>query len=289
MIRNRFVRFAWISSIFLFFGFSYQGNALKQESFTPQNIFEPSCRRVYERLYRKRIIDMRIVFGYKDSRPARFVGDFYEKNALIETLILPCSSDSFACGFYRSPFDSDLLLKTVVGLDQKERRVFLHLLSSAVGPDDDDNRSNRFQKWKSKKAEDVFFEGIAKADIVFYNGHARDGGGPDFEPPRLLKNRRVNYGWYLTKNRGPKKIQKALVDPLSSIQLIGLYSCVSEKLIPKSPESEKVAWIASAKLVYYADAMQGLIEALSSILGMKCKDDFKFGDKETGSSLSHFF
>src|SRR5690606_18334478 len=42
-----------------------------------------ACHRAYARLYKNDIVDMRLVFGYKDARPARFVADRYERAAIV--------------------------------------------------------------------------------------------------------------------------------------------------------------------------------------------------------------
>ena len=56
-----------------------------------------------------------MVFGYKDSRPARFVGDRHERLALIQRLTSECSGSQQACGFERSPENSDLFIKSIMG------------------------------------------------------------------------------------------------------------------------------------------------------------------------------
>ncbi len=289
MNRNQLAFGGWLLSVLMLFGLCYRDYVIKVKSLLPPEILESSCRNVYGRLFGKAKIEIRIVFGYKDSRPARFVGDSYERNGFVEALQAPCRIDRFDCGFERAGEDSDLFVKTIIGLDGKQHNINLRLVSSAVGPDDDDNRLNPFQQWKSKYAEELFYNGISSADVVFYNGHSRDGGGPDFEPPRLLKNQHVNYAWYIRQKRGPRMIEKSLQKQNRAAQLIGLYSCVSEKLIPKTRIRKNVGWIANKRLIYYADALQSLSEALSSLLGMKCESEFRYGTKETGSSLSQFF
>ena len=58
-----------------------------------------SCRNAYLKLYGRRSIDVRILFGYKDARPARFVGDRYERALFVADLLKPCAPGQIACGF----------------------------------------------------------------------------------------------------------------------------------------------------------------------------------------------
>src|SRR4051812_11465617 len=64
-----------------------------------------ACRRRYLSFYEKPEIDVKIVFGYKDARPARFVADRYERAVFIQRLVRECKGENFACGFRRGEAD----------------------------------------------------------------------------------------------------------------------------------------------------------------------------------------
>jgi hypothetical protein len=253
----------------------------------PPPIKERACQQTYIKLFQKETIDIRIVFGYKDARPARFVGDRYEKNALIESLQEPCQRNRMDCGFNRSESDAEIFWKNIIGIDQKIHKIILRVLNSSVGPDDDENRKDPFQIWQSERAEKSFFSGINKADIIFYNGHARDGGGPDFAPPRIRADRQVNYNWYTKHKPGFKKLSHTLSIANKNPKLVGLFSCASKKLIPKNPKAKQLAWLTYNNLIYYADALESMRDTLSDILTMKCQDEFKAQIAE--ATLSGFF
>lgn len=271
MNRDRLIFILWLgSAIFCFWMGFYKPWEFWGVQRIPE-IHEPRCRQAYERLFQKKIIDIRLVFGYKDARPARFVGDRYEKNALIEALMQPCTEERFDCGFKRSVNDAELFLKKIRGLDQKLHQVQLRLVQSSVGPDDDDNRRNPFQAWQSERAQSIFNEGLQQADIVFYNGHSRDGGGPDFSPPRIKSNRHVDYRWYATHRPGLVEMHRRLGSKASQSKLIGLYSCVSEKLRPRKGRSQRRLWLTNKKLIYYADALAEMRKALSDLIGHSCE------------------
>jgi hypothetical protein len=239
-------------------------------------IADSLCRQTYLRLFDKKVVKILVSFGYKDARPARFVGDRYERNALIATLISPCEGDRRDCGFQRTSGDANLLTKSILGLDEQIHQVHLRVVDSSAGPDDDENRQDPFQAWKTEEAERLFKEGLESADVVFYNGHSRDGGGPDFALPVLLKNQHVNYRWYQQRKLGVKIMQKALMaDSDLRPQLVGLFSCVSERLVPQVSSLNEIGWITNRKLVYYAEALETMRDALSAVLSMKCKKDFE--------------
>lgn len=240
---------------------------------SPPIVAQAKCKKWYSDFFSKEIIDIRIVFGYKDARPARFVGDFYERNALLAMLTQTCHDGRQDCGFERSPFDTDLLTKSMIGPDGKPHQINLRLVHSAVGPDDDENRKNPLQIWQSELASQTFYDGLIRADVVFYNGHSRDGGGPDFKPPRLSPNQHVNYLWYNKYKPGLLKIKNTLKNAKTPAKVIGLFSCLSKQLIPKKNPNIRVPirWIGTKNLVYYAEALQDIKEKLSSLLSMKLK------------------
>jgi hypothetical protein len=238
----------------------------------PPKISNPQCYKKYSELFNKDSVDIRIIFGYKDARPARFVADRYERLTLINSLLARCNPNRFDCDFVRSRDDGDLLIKYIKGLDNKIHKIELRLVSSSVSPDDEANQKDPFQKWKSNKAAELFFEGLRQADIIFYNGHSRDGGGPDFLPPRLTHKHHIDYHWYRTKQLGLKNMHKALKTAKKPPAIVGLFSCRSDQLVPKAQVSAQSEWITSKKLLYFADALQNIKDSLSETLGMHCQN-----------------
>ncbi len=254
-----------------------------------------ACRRAYEKFYRGQTIDIRVIFGYKDVRPARFVGDRYEAMIFSRYLLAPCLKGWNACGFVREISDPEIFRKSIEGPDGKPREIVLRVTHSSAGPDDRENRNDAFQKWRTAHASEIFFEGIEKADVIFYNGHSRDGGGPDFAPPHLTSNAHVDYSWYTSHRPGFEKLRDSLVSERARIQLLGLFSCASRahftnEIWQAKPE---MATITSARLIYYSDALQAQLGALSALLGRECESGFGHALRahpEAGNSkLNGFF
>lgn len=254
-----------------------------------------ACRDAYEALYHDRRLQMVVVFGYKDARPSRFVGDRYERAAVAYHLASRCPKDYHACGFTRDPADGDLFRKQIRGPDGVARWVELKLIHASSGPDDDENRKDSYQQWMSRHAEGEFLRALQSADVVLYDGHSRDGGGPDFTFPRLRADGEPHYWWYTTHKPGLKKMSEALESTDTPPKLVGLFSCVSTGLFGKALASrgKPIARVTSAELLYYADALTNLLGTVSSLAGMWCEETFQnaisAGAKQKKTRLEGFF
>jgi hypothetical protein len=235
------------------------------------------CRKAYSGFYSRQRIDLRIVFGYKDARPARFVGDRYERTALLQALTAPCEqADERYCGFERDSSDADLLRRAVRGPSGERHDVELRIVASSVGPDDDENRKNPLQKAKSKSAREVFLGGLKSADAVFYIGHSRDGGGPDFDPPRLSGSGHVMYSWYRTKHPGRDELLAAMQGSTRPSAVLGLFSCLSDRHFSQAVLKERAGGVITTdRLLYYDDALRDALLSVQALLTMRCSSDLE--------------
>ncbi len=253
-----------------------------------------ACAQTYRQFYDPSEIELHIVFGYKDARPARFVGDRYEAAWFASYLTAPCQAGWNACGFQLEEGSWGTYRKLVAGPDGKSRKIRVRLTYSSAGPDDDENRKDAFQKRITQDAEFTFYEGIRSARAAFYIGHSRDGGGPDFAPPLLTQDKHVDYDWYSKNKPGMKKLIEVL-SQTKGTPLVGLFSCASTGHFLKAVQNanRKVATISSPKLIYYSDAMKNLLRAVSALLGQECEADFNTALRaraEVGDShLNNFF
>jgi hypothetical protein len=257
---------------------------------------DETCRRTYTAFYSSPKIDVKVVFGYKDARPARFVADRYERAIFVQRLTQKCRDSSLACGFSRAPADADLFLRKITGPDGKEREVWLRVIQSSTGPDDEENRRDPFQKWRTRYANLAFFQSLSSSDVVFYNGHSRGGGGPDFEPPRLEKGGEVEFAWYREHEPGFAPVVATFEAAPSRLKLLGFFSCASTKHFLDRMRSVKpdLGMITSPKLIYFSDAMESSLEALSAILSMRCEGAFRHtlagrALRAGGAQVSGFF
>jgi hypothetical protein len=276
-------------------GFYWQARVAAPE-LQPPAFESESCRKRYLSFYEKPTVDVKVVFGYKDARPARFVADRYERAIFVQRLLRPCRGVDHACGFTRSDADADLFLRKIAGPDGKERTVYLRVVQSSVGPDDEANRKDPYQAWRTRYANLAFLQGLTSADAVFYNGHSRGGGGPDFTPPKLGRDGGVAFDWYRERQPGFDPIVATLEGAPSHLKLLGLFSCASTKLFLDRIQKVKpdLGLITSSRLIYFSDALESSLEALSALLAMRCEDDFqesfeKRRVRASGARISGFF
>jgi hypothetical protein len=276
-------------------GYYWKSRVAEPEMKPP--VFESEgCRKRYLSFYAKPTVDVKVVFGYKDARPARFVADRYERAIFVQRLLRGCRGADLACGFARSDADADLFLKKIAGPDGKDRTVYLRVVQSSVGPDDEANRKDPYQAWRTRYANLAFLQGLTSADAVFYNGHSRGGGGPDFTPPKLGRDGGVAFDWYRERQPGFDPIIATLEGAPSQLKLLGLFSCASTKLFLDRIQKVKpdLGLITSSRLIYFSDALESSLEALSSLLAMRCEDDFqesfeKRRVRASGARISGFF
>jgi hypothetical protein len=257
------------------------------------------CTETYRKLFAKPTVNIRIVFGYKDARPARFVGDRHERLAFVQRILRTCEGANQACGFNRDDDNADLFTKEIDGPDGRKVNVRLVVASSSIGSDDASNRQDAYQKWQSGYAERIFLTGIEKADIVFYNGHSRFGGGPDFEVPHLTEAGTVDVSYYRGRRPGFQKIREKLHERVAkgedSLKLFGLFSCTSSQHFAEEIEAESkgTGLISSRSLIYYTDALDNSLSALSAVLEMRCPREFRAairqGQPVNGAVLQGFF
>ncbi len=190
-----------------------------------------------------------VIFGYKDTRPARFVGDRYERALLIERVL--------KMGFIRSKSDSELF--------SKQKEVSLKILASSVGPDDQANRTNPFQSWQSAHVRHEFELALQNSNFVYYDGHSREGGGPDFAPPQLKKNFHVDYARYTAAKAGLRLILTSL-SKKHRVQTLALFSCSSDRHFSAAIHhvSPHLNLMTTRSLTYYSDSLRDLTRSLET-------------------------
>lgn len=255
------------------------------------------CDRAYSLLTRDGSLFITVVFGYKDSRPLRFVADRYERAAFADSLLRPCEDGEVVCGFTTDPGNPEFFTKKLMWLDGKERFIQIQVLASSVGPDDEWNRKSKVQEWHSDRTYRLFRRSITKSDIVFYNGHSRTGGGPDFFPPKISKSGLVQYKYYQDNRPGFKDLIEDLERAKGARQprVLGLFSCASTKHFQQTmlKTKPKLGVIASEALLYQADAMDNMVRALTALLKGECEPQFnkrlRASDPTVGSKLVGFF
>jgi hypothetical protein len=235
------------------------------------------CKAAYNDLFSKSVVNIWMVFGYKDIRPARFVGDRHERLAFVQKILSDCAKGNFACGFKRDNKNADLFTRKIKSLKKKSVTVQLWVINSSVGSDDQSNRMNPFQVWQSSYAKKSFDGAIASADVAFYNGHSRFGAGPDFAPPHIDDKEQVDSVYYQNQKLGFSDILEALgkrtEEKKPALKILGLFSCSSSQHFSNEIKNyASVGLISGKSLIFYSDALENSLTSLSSILQMRCKE-----------------
>jgi hypothetical protein len=265
-----------------------------------------TCQDHYKKLYEKPDVSATIAFGYTDTRPDLEVDGGKEAHSTIDAMTLPCEIAGggkpnmrsvggkmielkYFCGFTRDPDDATKFVKTVIGPDQKPHQFHITVVSAIpVGEEGDDQDlttpgpDHDAQMLRTAAVTHTYLKALQTDDIVVYDGHARDGGGPDFGPPKLLPNRHPDYAWYRANRPGFNAELTALttsddpVHPPHHPAVIAMLACdtklhFEKELKAASPESALLVtnMVTSEDVIEPAE-----MELLNGLIGQRCDDGF---------------
>lgn len=198
------------------------------------------CVNRYGRILTDGIIDIRIILGYFDWTTGSTVTyggrnygyspsiDLGAYAALRKILRSRCPGQAEFCGFSQNSTYS--FSKSVVVQNRRyQARVELVFASVSESFSANTGRYASEQRQRSQAAQAAFNSALRNADAVFYFGHSRDGGGPDFNPPIFIRGtNKVNYnGYYRVQRPGMKKMLAALSSSSRQPSVLGLMSCDS--------------------------------------------------------------
>jgi hypothetical protein len=206
------------------------------------------CQSFHGRMESDGILDIRLAFGYFDIS----LGEpyYYDKQnlgqspaldssiepAMRDVLTSSCrSTNAVTCGFSDTP-DPEVIEKTVKRTNGQRVSVRIRMTHASASLFHLDNFTTyRSQQiLLSETSERNFFGGLREADAVIYFGHARNGGGPDFQPVVLRDDKnpatydKPNYaGYYLAKREGLNRMLENLTGN-GGPALLALVACSSE-------------------------------------------------------------
>lgn len=261
------------------------------------------CESVYATALTKGVLDIRYALGYFDDslgHDSIVAGINYGLSpsldieifeALRSELTSRCLSFSKRlCAFKESgdPRSGKVILTKQEKIQGKKIMVRITLTHASASPFFAQNKgalASR-QSMLTLQSEENFFGGLKTADVVFYNGHSRNGGGPDFAPPILNSANKVNYkGYYEVKRPGILKALAALKQNPNQGVILGLFSCYSRKhfyntFLQANPSQRM---ILSADDIDYFDSLKGSVGYLEGLLrgscGQELADTAKKNDK----------
>jgi hypothetical protein len=222
-----------------------------------------------------------IALGYSENIAAGFdlVRDGLVFDHLGQQFTAPCQYPGQGfCDFKLEkeiPHEPRHYFREILGPSQEPIILDVFVMNSSfeVSNAENETKYKNQQYAKSKRAQQFYSWALENADVVFYEGHSRDGGGPDFFPPAMNDHGKVNYSWYRKNQPGLRLMMNSLqrVQPIPPF-LIGLFSCDSdshfvEKLSPLVAQS---SLILSTKIIEARSAKDGLFSALESVLNFEC-------------------
>lgn len=274
-----------------------------------------ACADRFNRLYADDVLHMSFVFGYQDEKGRTLDQDFYQK--VRAGLLRPCETvRDNVCGFQvirnESTNQQSVMIKkfkSYRGNRPVELAIKLTLAYSSYSTQDERNFSNgeisRQQRLFTQNAENAFFGAIAgrnsdgtpreRCEVCIYNGHARDGGGPDFGPVPLNWRKAdgsPNYATYQKHQPTYKKLLHSMLaagnTPPVLVALLGCYTHLhfykKKACIPHDNGCEKMSlahfggatgFLLSTKLSWPENWQRNFGSLLDMVMGMKCKQAFE--------------
>lgn len=240
-----------------------------------------SCYGDYEsRIRTPGKLSIAVVFGYSDTIDQGYdlVTDQWVLARMTRQLTDPCQyTGQGFCAFNLEagePHQVQHYSRQIQGPDNQDITVDLYTINSSFDISNYDNQTKykTEQATKSETAQRLFAWALQTADVVFYEGHSRNGGGPDFLPPRAAVNGKVNYPWYEKNQPGLKFLLEKLEQASRPPMILGLFSCASQKHFYKklAPYTKNTNTILSTRVVEAHYTKEALLLSLESLLNFEC-------------------
>lgn len=198
-------------------------------------------------------------------------------------LLAPCvvGSPQRLCGFVETGVPSMGLIRLSKKITILDREIdFVVQLSQASASEsfaDNQGLLRERQSQLTAQSELNYFGGFNSADAVFYNGHSRNGGGPDFKPPVLKESdRKVDYdGYYRIRREGISRVIEALRSPPHSQQIVGFFSCYAQRHFHRDLTRQNPAQklILSSDTIDYLDTLLASMGYLEGMMRGYCGQD----------------
>ncbi len=250
-----------------------------------------ACIHRYRGILSDGFLDVRIAIGYFDwtvGYPLELNGQNYGLSpsmdlgayaALRSLLLAPCYGKTKFCGFTQDQKSSYRFFRDVtIQGNQYRARVEVYFASASEYLYLNTGKNLTQQKERTQFMEKYFATALTQADAVFYFGHSRTGGGPDFAPPVFIsgKNKVNHAGYYQVHKPGLKKMVAALSNSTTKTPVIGLMSCDSRDLFLNrvrnlAPGSGVITSLAVIDVDQVYTAMIGAVDAL---LRGQCQSSF---------------
>lgn len=248
------------------------------------------CLQRYNPIWADGLIDIRIALGYFDWTTGSNVfwdGKSYGVSpsldiatfaALRDLLTSSCYGNLRFCGFRADPNNAYRFVKNVqIHGRSYQARIEMHFSSATEYLESNLGSARDTQKQRTQYTENFFLNGLQSADAMFYFGHSRNGGGPDFNPPVFVSGQnKVNYnGYYKVQQPGFRKMVAALQSS-EKTPILGLMSCASrDHFLSRLRQTAPATGVITSMDVLEIDVVYtAMIGAIDAILRGQCQSSF---------------
>jgi hypothetical protein len=247
------------------------------------------CLSKYRRIMNNGVLDMRIIIGYFDWTTGSIVNkdgtnygyspsiDPGAYRALRNILTRRCPGGAEFCGFDEETAYRFTKRVKIQGRNV-QAKVQIYYASVSEYFSANTGQYSFAQQTRSAASQAQFRDALQNADVVFYFGHSRNGGGPDFNPPIFINGtNKVNYGGYYKPNRpGLKKMLSALQGGSRQPWILGLMSCDSRDHFLSSIRSvaPRTGLISSLNVLQVDGVYTAMIGAADAVLRGQCQSGF---------------
>lgn len=239
---------------------------------------EASCHSVFDRLRQKPKIRIGIHFGYFNSDTSDSVNDRIEFSAIVHMLERSCTAEiEPLCGFQFEGGSQEPTWVKVVHVGGVSKKIVIHAQYASLTTSDSMNNGpvKSSQDSLSRVAERSFLRSVTHDDVVIYDGHSRDGGGPDFKSPIRKQNRHVDYDYYHQHRVGIEKLLATLRDASRRPDVLALLSCSSQMHFcePLENAAPRTTLLLSDAEVSGSTVMEALAVLLAGVIKGACVQD----------------
>ena len=160
-----------------------------------------------------------VFLGFYDNTPTTHVSNFGHYAAIERRLTRPCQKSKL-CGFKKTTYPGQFI--RILNTSAGKRAVIVNVHNSARVQEG--SASHPGQKALSAFNESLFEHKLRNGEVVFYLGHSRYGGGPDFYPAKT-RGDHVDKAFYQRQKAGVRVLTESLTG--SSVDIYGSFSCDS--------------------------------------------------------------
>lgn len=258
---------------------------------------DPACAAFHAPYVHDGVIDIRYALGYFDEstgKPVTYqnrdwgLSPSYDEGVwrgIREVLMERCpNSQRRLCGFREISSEAERQnegqteLARDMEIHGKRVEVRIRLTYASASPSFERNKGELRDKQErfTRASEANFFGGLRHTDYAIYMGHSRNGGGPDFNPPRLNAAMKTDYrGYYRKELPGISHLLSDLRASGNRDVTLGLFSCDSDlhfrkKLTAVNPEQRMMLTIGSVGKLTYTDTLNLSMSYLEGLLRGSC-------------------